>query len=370
MAKVGARELYSIKLSGETALPPFARAPGTGDDTHVTRRVNFGLWYDFRNPEPWRVPFERLYADTLDQIVWAEELGFESVWLTEHHFCDDGYTPSPLVIAGAIGSRTTKMRIGTNLMLIPIHNPLRLAEDAATLSLLTGGRFDLGVAIGYRELEFDAFGRKLNHRPSLIEEGVEIVRRAWRGEPISFEGKRYSYGDIRVTPVPEQTPALLVGAMAEGPVHRAARIGDGFLSTGGIGHDFYLEGLAKAGKSPREGAIYAGNWGIISPDPEREATQVGDHVLYQVNEYVKWGAFGPPGEIPLFPDAPTAIENGLYELWDADAAVENLTTMLKAYPQVRDIHFWAQFPGEPVESGSRRLEYIAREVLPRVRAAI
>lgn len=336
----------------------------------MTRHVNFGLWYDFRNPEPWRVPFERLYAEILDQMVWAEGIGFDSVWLTEHHFCDDGYTPSPLVIAGAIGARTKRLRIGTNLMLITLHNPIRLAEDAATLSLLTGGRFDLGVAIGYRELEFDAFGRKLKNRPSLIEEGVEIVRRAWRGDPIDFHGKRYSFGDIRVQPTPERPPRLLIGGMAEPAIDRAARIGDGFLSTGGIGHDLYLDGLAKAGKRPEDGAIFAGNWAIISDDPEREAARVGDHVLYQVNEYVKWGAFGPPDEVPLFPDAPTAIENGLYELWTADQAVENLTALLTAYPQVKDVHFWAQFPGEPVSSGSARLEYIAQEVLPRVRAAL
>lgn len=316
------------------------------------------------------MPFERLYAQILEQMVWAEGLGFDSVWLTEHHFCEDGYTPSPLVLAGAIGARTERLRIGTNLMLITIHNPIRMAEDAATLSLLTAGRFDLGVAIGYRQLEFDVFGRSMKNRPSLIEEGVEIIRRAWRGEPIDFQGKRYSFGDIRVTPTPEHAPRLLIGAMAGPAIDRAARIGDGFLSTGGIGHDLYLAGLEKAGKTPEDGAIFAGNWAIIAKDPEREAAQVGAHVLYQANEYVKWGAFGPPGEVPPFPDAAAAIENGLYELWTADQAVDHLVTMLRACPQVKDVHFWAQFPGEPVESGSARLEYMAQEVLPRVRAAL
>ena len=87
--------------------------------------MNYGLWYDFRNPEPWRVPFEQFYAQCLDQIAAAEQLGFNSTWLTEHHFCDDGYTPSPLVIAAAIGARTQEMRIGTNLMLLPLHDPVR-----------------------------------------------------------------------------------------------------------------------------------------------------------------------------------------------------------------------------------------------------
>lgn len=333
----------------------------------MSRRVNFGLWYDFRNPVRWRVPFERFYAETIEQICNAERLGFDSVWLTEHHFCEDGYTPSPLVLAAAIGARTKQIRIGTNLVQITLHNPIRLAEDAATVSLLTGGRFDLGVAIGYRELEFDAFGRKLAHRPSLIEEGVEIIRRAWRGDSLQFSGKRYSFGDIRVTPRPEHVPRLLIGGMAEPAVHRAARIGDGFLSTAGIGHDLYVEGLKRAGKAPEDGAIYAGQWAIIAEDPEREAARLGEHLLYQINEYVRWGAFGPPGEVPLHPDAGSAIANGPYERWTAETAVEQLTLILRRHPQIRDVHFWAQFPGESIDSGSARMEYIARRVLPRVR---
>jgi alkanesulfonate monooxygenase SsuD/methylene tetrahydromethanopterin reductase-like flavin-dependent oxidoreductase (luciferase family) len=335
----------------------------------TTRQVNFGLWYDFRNPEPWAIPFERLYAQALDQIVEAERLGFDSIWMTEHHFCDDGYTPAPLVMAAAIGARTRRMRIGTNLMILPLHNPVRIAEDTATLSLLTGGRFDLGVGIGYREMEFREFGRDIKHRPSLIEESMEIIRRAWAGERINFEGKRFTVGDLRVTPTPEHTPKLYLGGMAPPAIDRAARIADGFLSTGGIGHDVYIECLEKHGRAA-EGAIIAGNWAIISEDPEREAEIVGPHVLYQSNQYIEWGAFGPPDTTPRFPDAKAALREGLYELWDADTAVTELTALLQKYPQIRDLHFWAQFPGESFESGQRRLEYVASQVLPRVRAAL
>ena len=99
--------------------------------------VDFGLWYDFRNPEPWQIDFEQFYAERLDQIARAETMGFDSVWLTEHHFCDDGYTPSPLVIHAAIAARTERMRLGTNLMLLPLADPVRMAEDSATLSLIS-----------------------------------------------------------------------------------------------------------------------------------------------------------------------------------------------------------------------------------------
>lgn len=329
--------------------------------------VNFGLWYDFRNPTPWQQDFETFYKERLQQISQAEAQGFDSVWLTEHHFCEDGYTPSPLVLAGAIGARTERMRIGTNLMLLPLHDPVRMAEDSATLSLTTGGRFDLGVGIGYRQLEFDQFQRKLSHRPSLVEEGIEIIRRCWSGEPVNFSGKRFNVGDLQVTPTPVHKPDILLGGMVQPAIERAARIADGFLCTGGIGLDIYSETLLAQGKSAEDGKAVLGCWAIISEDPEAEVARVGEHVLYQINEYIKWGAFGPPDQTPLFEDAASAIENGLYELWDADTAVQNLRQLLKDYPMISDIHFWAQFPGESTESGNRRLRYIAEQVLPRLR---
>lgn len=336
----------------------------------MARQIQFGLWYDFRNPPQWQIPFERLYAESLEQIVEAERLGFDSAWITEHHFCDDGYTPSPLVMAGAIGARTRRLRLGTNLMVLPLHNPLRVAEDTATLSLLTGGRFDLGVGVGYRELEFREFGREIKQRPSLIEEAIEIIRRAWAGERINFSGKRFAHGDVRVTPVPEHTPKLYLGGMTEPAIDRAARIADGFLSTGSIGHDVYFNCLRKHGRPVEDGVVIAGSWGIVSDDPEREARAIGPYALYQSNQYIEWGAFGPPETTPRFPDAKTALAQGLYQLWDADQAVTEITRLLRECPQIRDLHFWARLPGESVQAGHRRAEYMAKHVLPRVRAAL
>ena len=153
----------------------------------MAAKVDFGLWYDFRNPEPWQIDFEQFYAERLDQIDARETMGFDSVWLTEHHFCDDGYTPSPLVIHAAIAARTERMRLGTNLMLLTDRRPR--AHGGRRRDALTDfwvADFDLGVGIGYRQLEFDQFGRKISHRPSLVEEGIEILRRAWSGEPVQF----------------------------------------------------------------------------------------------------------------------------------------------------------------------------------------
>ncbi|MEV1293642.1 LLM class flavin-dependent oxidoreductase [Pseudonocardia sp. NPDC049635] len=326
----------------------------------------FGLWYDFRNPDPDR-PFSSFYAEVLDQISWAEQRGLDSVWLTEHHFCDDGYSPSPFVLASAIAQRTARMRIGTNLIVSPLHDPVRLAEDSATLSLLAGGRFDLGVGQGYWVREFEAFGRKVTQRPSLLEEGVEVIRRAWSGSAEGFEGRRYRLPQLPVTPAPETPPQLLVGAMADVAIERAARIADGFLSTQNIHHRSYLDAMERLGRPAADARIYAGQWTIVAEDPEKVWSQVGGHALYQLNEYISWGAFGPPEEVPRFTDPAQIVEAGAYQLMDAAMAVDHFSTLLSDTPQIRDVHFWAMLPGEPVDSGSERIAYLADKVVPAVR---
>lgn len=331
---------------------------------------SFGLWYDFRNPATAHRGFANFYQETMDQISWAESMGIDSVWLTEHHFMDDGYTPSPFVLAGAIGERTSTMRIGTNLVVSPLHNPIRLAEDAATLSLLTGGRFSLGIGQGYWAPEFEAFGRNLVNRPSLLEEGVEIMRRSWSGSAEEFNGKRLSKPSLPVTPVPESTPELLVGAMADVAIERAARIADGFLSTQNVHHGTYLDALERVGKSRTEGRIFAGQWAIIADDPEREWARIGAYAMYQINMYIAMGAFGPVGSIPQFTDPAQLLEAGSFTLWDPSTAIDELTIMLRATPQIKDVHFWAQLPGESVDSGSARIELLASRVIPAVRARL
>ena len=328
----------------------------------------FGIWYDFRNPEQWYKPLIRMYGEYLDQIAMAEELGFQSVWLTEHHFQPDHYASSPLTIAGAISQRTRTMQIATDLMVLPLHNPVRMAEDVATLSILSNGRFDLGVGVGYRPKEFEQFGQNMKHRPSLIEEGIEILRRAWSGQSVDFRGKRYTVNNYPITPHPERAPKIYVGGLAEPAVERAARIGDGFIPSGTIGLDHYLKAYAELGKDPADAVVIHGSWAIIAPDPEEEARRVGPHAMYQTNIYRSWGVWGPDQTEPFATPA-EALEGGLYEVWDADMAVQKLQALIDQYPQIRDIHFWAQLPGEPVEAGNRRLAYMAKEVFPRLRPA-
>lgn len=326
----------------------------------------FGLWYDLRNPPQWAQPAGPLYRDTLDQAVWAESLGFRSAWFSEHHFADDDYLASPLTLAAAVGARTTEMRVGTNIIVSALHDPVRLAEDATAIALLTGDRFELGVGLGYHQLEYEAFGRRLKQRPSLFEDSIEVVTRAWRAGAEPHHGKRYSSPPHQVTPLPETPPRLLVGAQSQVGIDRAARMADGVITLSNDHFDWYVEGLKNHGRDVDAGRIYASQWAIVADDPEKVwASGVGEKAQYQLNRYIEWGSFEGTGATEF--ESPQAVlDSGVYSLMDASAAVDHLVSMATAYPQLSDFHYWAQLPGESVESGSERVQYIADKVIPEV----
>src|SRR5262249_43674673 len=150
-----------------------------------------------------------IYAATLDQIAYAEQLGFDDVWLSEHHFIDDAYSPSMLPIGCAIAARTKRIRIGTSVLLLPLHDPVRVAEDAATLDVISTGRLELGLGVGYRVEEFTGFNIDSSERAQRMDEGIEIIRRLFAGERFSFSGKHYTYRDIQLFPRPVQKPPKL-----------------------------------------------------------------------------------------------------------------------------------------------------------------
>src|ERR1041385_9110651 len=141
--------------------------------------MDIGLLFPVRNPPQWRKPFPQFYAEQLRQTQIAESLGYRTVWLTEHHFAEDGYSPSLLPIAGAIAGMTSRVRIGTFLLLLPLHNAVRVGEDAATVDVIANGRFDLGIGKGYARHEVLSYGIPRKERPSRFEAGIDVIRGTW-----------------------------------------------------------------------------------------------------------------------------------------------------------------------------------------------
>ena len=165
------------------------------------RKIRFGLWYDFRNPLQWSQSPDRLYREILEQIAWGENNGFDDVWLSEHHFIEDGYLPSILPVAAAIAARTNRIRIVSGVLLVPFHNPIRLAEDIATVDVISGGRFELGVGIGFKREEFEGFGVPFKERGARTNQSLEIIRRALAGETVTFKSEFFEFQNIKVTPM-------------------------------------------------------------------------------------------------------------------------------------------------------------------------
>ncbi len=215
--------------------------------------MRFGIMYDFRNPQRWHMDPPLFYRAMLDQMVAAEDLGFDHVWLTEHHFTDDAYNPVPLAMASAVAAVTRRIRIGTFVLLLPFIHPVRAAEEAILADLVSNGRFDLGVGQGYTHDEFDALCVDRAERAPRLAEGVELMRRLFTEEKVTFEGRFTRVRDMTLMPRPVQQPhpPLWVGARGPKAIRRAARLGAHLLTT--LGPDpapAYLEALREFGHDP------------------------------------------------------------------------------------------------------------------------
>ena len=335
------------------------------------RPLRFGLWYAFRNPPEWQVSFRDLYAEVLEQIAWAETIGYDDVWLTEHHFVDDGHAPSPLVQAAAVAARTKTIRIGTAVLLLPLYHPVRVAEDAATVDVLSGGRFELGVGIGYRVEEFTGLGISRKERGGRMDEGLEIIRRLWDGETVTFRGRYFQIEGARLSPMPVQKPRppIWVGGFGPAAVKRAARLGDGYMGTADTGElaAAYRAELRAAGKDPEQARIAGGHfWMIVSEDPEKSWRELGPHILYQLNLYSEWLEKAGQQLFPRMPDVEAVKASGVASILTPTDAVRAIENYLANVPLER-YFTWTIPPGVPVKRMNEHLELFANKVMPHFR---
>jgi probable F420-dependent oxidoreductase len=221
--------------------------------------MRFGLYSSIANP-PRGEHLERSVDEVIAEAQLAEASGFDSCFFGEHHQDADGFLPSPLIVATAVAAQTRRLRVGTSVILLPLHHPVRVAEDAITLDLVSKGRVVLGVGIGYQPADFRAFAVPLEHRVALFEEGVEIIRKCWSGEPFSFHGKHYTLDDVQIRPRPFQRPGppLWIGASVPAAVRRAGLVADAFVGTPSTSMetavrlaDAYRAAARRAGRQPQ-----------------------------------------------------------------------------------------------------------------------
>ena len=341
-----------------------AREPGS---------PSFGLWYDFRQELPAMQNYADFYAECLEEIVEGESLGFSDVWLSEHHFVDDGYLPSPLVVAGAIAARTRDIRIGTNVLLLPLHHPLRVAEDSVVVDLISGGRFTLGVGLGYVQNEYDALGVDMGKRPSLIEEGVEVIRQCFTEGRTGYEGSRWNFKDLPFAPR-ARGKATGIPRRLHGPGVRPGRP-----------HLRRLSGLGTF-EQPR---------GYLPqrPGEARRAWAGGGRfpvcgLGHGLCARVAGSGLGPCGPGDSLPDeplrrvglearrrhppagyAPTTCRPGEYAVGTPEEVTESLVRLYREAPYDH-LCFWGRLPGMTHEQALSSMRLFATEVAPRFREAV
>jgi alkanesulfonate monooxygenase SsuD/methylene tetrahydromethanopterin reductase-like flavin-dependent oxidoreductase (luciferase family) len=343
----------------------------------MTLPLRFGIVHDFRCPPGSELPMPRVYAETFEQIVLAESLGLELCWFTEHHFIADGYLPNFVPVAGAAAARTTSIRFSTDICLMPFRHPVRLAEDLAILDNISDGRMELGAGMGYATHEFDGFGVPLSRRVSLTEEAIEILRLAWSGQPFTFEGKRYSFRDLRVTPDPVQAggPPLWIAATSRAGAMRAARHDTNLLPQGPRRNvlDPWQEALRQSGRDPAAKRVGLIRGVFVTDDVDRDWAPIAVAERYRRDVYVQLIKASTDHRDEARERTtrrePDPLNPLVWTVGDVEHCVAELSALVSDHG-ITDLVTWGGPPGLAPSVMNESLTRFARDVVPAVRAAV
>jgi alkanesulfonate monooxygenase SsuD/methylene tetrahydromethanopterin reductase-like flavin-dependent oxidoreductase (luciferase family) len=319
-------------------------------------------------PGQGRQPDATFYAERLEEAELVEQLGLGAVWGSEHHADGDGHLSQQLPFLAAVAARTGSIRLGTGVLLLPLHRPRDVAEQAGVVDLVSGGRLLLGLGNGYAGQEFDAFGVDRSTRGRRMEQGVAYLRRAF-SEGLAADGP--DGADLPVGPPPAQPggPPLLLGGMAPKALERVARIADGWFC---LAHYRYQkaaeawpvlrQALQRAGRQVDGFPVVVGVHLWVSDDPERAwATQLAPALAFQLDRYNQWATDkGQPAPAPIEVQRlkRTAV------LCDTPDGVRAALSELQERLPFTHVCLWSRPSGIGHEAACANLERVAAEVAP------
>lgn len=301
------------------------------------------------------------YRAAVEMAGFAENRGFDVVSVEEHHCAENGWLPSPLTLAGAIIGRTERIAVGCAALLIPLYDPIRLAEDIAVLDLTSGGRFSFVAGMGYRPVEYAALDKAWGRRGARMDHVIETLLKAWRGEPFEYNGET-----IRVTPVPltKPHPPFAIGGMSRAAARRAARFGLPFyppmeMPELGALYEAELARLGHAGAVfyPKEQNAML----FVDEDPEKAWHELAPCFLREAREYAGWRRedVPRPAETPV--DSIEALRRqGRYQILTPEECVERIVAGGPGFTAC--LH--PLVGGVPLERAWQSLELYAGRVLP------
>ncbi len=322
--------------------------------------MNFGLFFLFSDFG--RISQQQVFDEVLEEIEYAEELGFDSVWLPEHHFSVYGTLGNPLTFAAAIAQRTKRVQIGTAIMTLPFQHPLRMAEDAALVDVLSGGRLLLGLGRGYQPPEFQGFGVPQENSSAMFLEGFEILKRALSGEKLTYDGEFWKIAEpteIFPKPIQKPHPPFYVASVTSRSLEVAARHGMSlirgpqFSTMDAVAEGFatYKERMREYGHDP-EGLDQPLSVRTYVATDEEDARAAAEHSVwfYHLVATLLPGAPGrpaPPSGYEDYPRDPSVLAkitvDDVLERGTAFGTPDRVIEVLKTYMhRLGGSHFLAQ----------------------------
>ncbi|MFM5931429.1 MAG: LLM class flavin-dependent oxidoreductase [Novosphingobium sp.] len=291
--------------------------------------IKLTVSFDMRAPD-WGTPAAELYRAAVDMAAFCDRIGVDRIGLMEHHGSDDGYLPQPFVLASAMAAVTERIRFMLGAVILPLHDPVMLAEKIALVDLISNGRLNVIFGAGYVPFEFAMFGKSLKDRAKLLDQNIDLILRALQGERFEVDGK-----PVFVRPLPVQTPQdiVLVGGGVPASARRAARFDCGFGPMKPELVDLYLEECAKAGRPPRQYNRPKSGMPLaihLCEDPEAGWKAIERHAVHVITEYAKWAE--QEGDASSSPfkglDNPAVLKQaGLFACWTPEQFVAQAAKM-------------------------------------------
>jgi alkanesulfonate monooxygenase SsuD/methylene tetrahydromethanopterin reductase-like flavin-dependent oxidoreductase (luciferase family) len=336
--------------------------------------MKLGLIYDLRNPPRWQVPWPTHYAEFLDQVVELERLGYDEIALPEHHFHIDAYIPSPVPMMAAIATRTSRIRIASDLFVLPNHHPVRLAEDVAMLDVLSNGRVVFKAGAGSAKHESAAFGFDESTRLGRNTEALQIIKRCWTEDVFDHTGKYWQLSGVRALPKPVQQPhpPIFCPALTARAMERNARFGYGSDMGNPIGSpdpDYWRRwranwdaALAQHGRSAAECPTSYFLTLFATHDPERAWATHRESFLHVAQFYAQSVGYAAAQGL----EEPEDIPNWKTFFLTPDDCVKLIREYFGGAPPDTLI-LWGNRPSMRMSEALEYHQLFASDVMPRVR---